>query len=56
MHIVKYDFYEDIIHYLGHIISDRGIFGDPINIEAMMSQPTSIKITDVRYFVGLAGH
>ena len=25
----KCDFYEDIIHYLGHIISDRGISGDP---------------------------
>ena len=25
----NYDFYEDRIHYLGHIISDKGIFRDP---------------------------
>ena len=44
----KCDFYN-----LGHIISDKGIFVDPENIEALMSCPTPIKLTDVRYFVGL---
>ena len=52
----NYDFYEDRIHHLGHIISDKGISGDPEKIEAMMSWPASRKLTDVRSFVGLAGH
>ena len=50
------DFYEDRIHYLGHIISDKGIYVDPENIEAIMSCPSPRKMTDVRPFVGLAGH
>ena len=52
----KDDFYEDGIHYLGHIVSDKGIFIDPENIEAMMSWPAPRKLTDVRHFVGLAGY
>ena len=52
----KYDFYKDGIHYLDHIISDRGISGDPENIETMMICPASRKLTDVIYFVGLAGY
>ena len=52
----KYDFYEDRIHHLGHIISDRGISVDPEKIEAMMNWPTPRKLTDVRSFVGLAGY
>ena len=52
----NYDFYEDGIHYLGHIILDKGISVDPEKIEAMMSWPTQKKLTDIRYFVGLAGY
>ena len=52
----KCDFYKYRIHYLGHIILDRGISGDPERIEAMMSRPASRKLTVVRSFVGLAGH
>ena len=52
----KCDFYENINHHLGHIISDRGISGDPEKIEAMLSRPASRKLIDVRSFVGLAGH
>ena len=52
----NYDFYEDIIHYLGHIISYKGISIDPKNIEAMISWPTPRKLTDLRYFVGLVGY
>ena len=33
----NYDFYEDIIHYLGHIIWDKGIYVDCEKIEAIMS-------------------
>ena len=49
------EFYEDRIHYLGHIISNKGIFVDLGKIEAMRSWPTPRKLTDVKYFVGFAG-
>ena len=52
----KCDFYDDRIHYLGHLISDKGISVDPEKIEAIMSWPASRKMTDVRSFVGLAGY
>ena len=49
----KCDFYKDRIHYLGHIISDEGIYMDPENIEAIMNWPTPSNVADVRYFMGL---
>ena len=52
----KCDFYEDRIHYLGHLILDKGISRDPDNIEAMMSWPAPRKLTNIRSFVGLAGY
>ena len=33
----KCDSYKDIIHYLGHIISEEGISMDPDKIEAIMN-------------------
>ena len=55
----KCDFYRDIIQYLGHIISEEGISVAPVapeNIEAIMNWPTPRNVTDVRYFMGLAGY
>ena len=52
----KCDFYKDKIHYLGHIISDEGIFVDPVKIAAIRNWPTSRNVTYVRYFMGLAGY
>ena len=52
----KCEFYKDKIHYLGHIISDEGIFVDPEKIEAIMNWPTPRNAIDVRYFLGLAGY
>ena len=51
----NYDFYEDGIHYLGHIISDKGISVDPEKIEAMMSWPAPRKLKELRYFVEISG-
>ena len=51
----KCDFYKKRIHYLGHIISDEGIYVDPKKIEAIMNWPTPRNVTNVRYFMGLAG-
>ena len=45
-----------MIHYLGHIISDEGIYVDPKNIEAIMNWPTTRNVTYVRYFIELVGY
>ena len=45
----KCDFYKDKIHYLGHIISNEGIYVDPKKIEATMNWTTPGNVTDVRY-------
>ena len=50
----NYEFYEDRIHYLGHIISDKGISRDLEKIEAMMSWPAPRELAYVISFVGLA--
>ena len=50
------DFYEDGIHYLGHLISDKGIFVDLEKIEAMRCWPAPRKLTDVKYLVALVGY
>ena len=39
------EFYEDGMHYLGHILSYKGIYVDPKKIEDMMSCPTPRKLT-----------
>ena len=52
----KCELYEDRTHCLGHIISDKGIYVDLEKIEAMRSWPDPRKLTDVKYFVGLAGY
>ena len=52
----KCDFYKYRIHYLGHIISDEGIYVDPEKIEAIMNWPTPRNVTDVISFMVLAGY
>ena len=52
----KCDFYGDRIKYFSHIISEEGIYVDPEKIEAIMNWPTPRNVTDVRTFMGLAGH
>ena len=52
----KCDFYKDRIHYLGHIILEEGIAMDPENIEVIMNWKTPRNVTNVRYFVELAGY
>ena len=52
----KCDFYKDKIHYLGHIISKKGISVDPEKIESIINWPTPRNAIDVRSFMGLAGY
>jgi hypothetical protein len=49
-------FYQEQIHYLGHIISDQGIVVDPENIEAIRGWTTPKNVSEVIYFMGLAGY
>jgi hypothetical protein len=52
--ISKCSFYQEKIHYLGHIISEEGIAMDPENIEAIRGWPTPKNVLEVRSFMGLA--
>jgi hypothetical protein len=52
----KCSFYQNIIHYLGHIISEEGIAVDPEKIEAIKGWKTPKNVTEVRSFMGLAGY
>jgi hypothetical protein len=52
----KCSFYQNQIHYLGHIISKEGIAIDPENIEAIKRWKTPKNVTKVRSFMGLDGY
>jgi hypothetical protein len=52
----KCSFYQNKIHYLGHIISKDGIAVDPEKIEAIKGWTTPKNVTEVRSFMGLAGY
>jgi hypothetical protein len=52
----KCSFYQNKIHYLGHIISGEGIDVDPENIEAIKGWKTPKNVTEVRSFMGLVGY
>jgi hypothetical protein len=52
----KCSFYQNHIHYLGHIISEQGIEVDPEKIEAIIGWPTPINVLDVRSFMGLSSY
>jgi hypothetical protein len=50
----KCSFYQNQIHYLGHIISEEGIAVDPGKIEAIKGWETHKNVIEVRSFMGLA--
>jgi hypothetical protein len=52
----KCSFYQSRIHYLGQVISDKGITVDPTKVEAIMEWSASTNVTEVRSFMGLAGY
>jgi hypothetical protein len=49
----KCSFYQNRIHYLGHIISEEGITVDPKNIEAIKGWKTPKNVTKIISFMGL---
>jgi hypothetical protein len=50
----KCSFYQDKIHYLGHIISKQGIVVDPEKIKAIRGWPTPMNVSEIKSFMGLA--
>jgi hypothetical protein len=52
----KFYFYKKNIHYLGHIILEQGIAVDPEKIEAIRGKPMPRNVSDIGYFMGLAGY
>jgi len=50
----KCSFNQNIIHYLGHIISEEGIVVDPEKIEAIKGWITAKNVTEVISFMVLA--
>jgi hypothetical protein len=49
----KCSFYQSKIHYLGHVISDKGIAVDPTKVEAIMEWSALKNVSEVHSFVGL---
>jgi hypothetical protein len=52
----KCSFFHKEIHYLGHIISGKGIFVDPKKVKAIMEWPVLKNAHEVRSFMGIAGY
>jgi hypothetical protein len=52
----KCSFYQKQIHYLGHIISKDGIEVDPEKVAAIRERSALRNVTEVIYFMGLAGY
>ena len=52
----KCSFYQEEIHYLGHIISKDGIVVYPEKIEAIIELSMPKNVMKVRSFMGLAGY
>lgn len=50
--IIKCEFYQNKIYYLGHIISKEGILVDLEKIESVMNWPTPRNETKIRAFHG----
>jgi hypothetical protein len=54
--LIKYSFYYNQIHYLGHIISKEGIALDLENIEGIKGWTTLKNVIEIRSFMDLVGY
>jgi hypothetical protein len=52
----KCEFWLKEVSFLGHIISEGGIFVDPSKVKDVLSWKTLQNISDIRTFLGLAGY
>ena len=49
----KYDFFQRIIQYLGHVISKEGITFDLEKIKSIMEWPIPKDVADIKSFMGI---
>jgi hypothetical protein len=49
----NYSFYQRQIHYLGHIISEKGVVLDPTKKKSIEECPTPRNAIEMRSFMGL---
>ena len=52
----KCEFFKKRIHYLGHIVSNKGIETDPKKIEAIVNWPGPRTVHEVRKFLGFTNY
>jgi hypothetical protein len=52
----KWSFYQEKIHYLGHIIFEEGITIDQTKIESIKGWTSPRNVSEDRSFMGLAGY
>ena len=51
----KCEFFKEQVHYLGHIISNKGIMMDPDKVDAIVRWPHPTNLEELQIFLGLAG-
>ncbi|GJU22302.1 hypothetical protein Tco_1155644 [Tanacetum coccineum] len=56
MHVLKCDFWINIVQCLGHVIDSQGIHVDPAKIKAVKNWASPTTPIEVRQFLGLAGY
>jgi hypothetical protein len=52
----KCEFWLKKVLFLGHILSENGVFVDPSKVQEVMDWKTTIAVLEVRSFLGLAGY
>lgn len=55
MKLKKCRFAQQEIHYLGHILSSKGVHTDPDKVAAVLHWPQPANVKELRGFLGLAG-
>ena len=53
---LKCHLFKQMIHYLGHVVSEDGVSGDPENTDTIDNWPTPDSETKLRSFMGLASY
>ena len=52
----KCDFFKKEIHYLGHLISDKGIYPLPGKLDTIHNMPKQNNAKEIKQFLGLCGY
>ena len=52
----KCDFFKKEIHYLGHLISDKGIYPLPEKLDTIRNMPKPRNAKEIKQFLGLCGY